>query len=62
MIEGRCIVGDLSGSRELATGETAFLPALEWHWHGAAPGGSACHLSIRKPGPTNWNMPSPPGK
>lgn len=59
VVEGRCIVGDLSGSRELATGETAFLPALEWHWHGAAPGGSACHLSIRKPGPTNWNMPSP---
>src|SRR5262245_8937707 len=59
VVQGRCIVGNLSGTRQLAQGETAFIPALEWHWHGAAPGQSACHLSIRKPGPTNWNMPKP---
>jgi quercetin dioxygenase-like cupin family protein len=59
VVEGRCIVGDPSGSRELAQGETMFIPALEWHWHGAATGQSGCHLSIRKPGPTNWNMPKP---
>jgi len=57
VVEGRVVVGNREGARELSVGETAFIPALEWHYHGAAPGSSACHLSIRKPGPTNWNMP-----
>jgi len=57
VVEGRIVVGNREGARELSVGETAFIPALEWHYHGAAPGNSACHLSIRKPGPTNWNMP-----
>jgi quercetin dioxygenase-like cupin family protein len=54
VVEGRCVVADESGRRELATGECALLPANQWHWHGAAPGQSACHISVRKPGPSDW--------
>jgi len=57
VVEGRCVVVDESGRRELSAGECVLLPANQWHWHGAAPERSACHVSIRKPGPTNWNVP-----
>jgi len=57
VVEGRCVVADESGQRTLGPGECAVLPAGGWHWHGAEPGGSACHVSIRKPGPTDWNVP-----
>jgi quercetin dioxygenase-like cupin family protein len=57
VVEGTCVVGDRAGRRELTTGEVAFLPGNQWHWHGAKPGVSACHISIRKPGPTDWSVP-----
>ena len=55
--EGTCVVADEAGRREVAPGECVFVPANRWHWHGAAPGLSACHVSIRKPGLTHWNVP-----
>jgi quercetin dioxygenase-like cupin family protein len=57
VVEGTCVVADEAARREVATGECVLLPADRWHWHGAAPGRSACHISIRKPGPTNWDVP-----
>lgn len=57
VVEGRCVVADDAGRRELAVGECAFLPRDRWHWHGAAAGSTACHLSIRRPGPTDWSVP-----
>ena len=57
VVEGRCVVADESGRRELGPGECAHIPAGRWHWHGAAPGHAACHLSIRRPGPTDWSQP-----
>src|SRR5581483_2026440 len=56
VVEGTCVVADRSGQRELRAGESALIRAGEWHWHGAAPGTSACHISIRKPGPTDWEF------
>lgn len=56
VVEGRCIVAEGSGRREVGPGECVVLPANRWHWHGAARGFSACHVSIRKPGPTDWNV------
>ena len=56
-VEGQCIVADETERRHLAPGEYSFTPAGHWHWHGAVPGESACHISIRKPGPTNWEVP-----
>ena len=57
VVEGRCVVADGSGRREIGTGEWVLLPAHQWHWHGAVPGIRACHVSIRKPGPTDWSVP-----
>ncbi len=57
VVEGTCVVADDSGRREAAAGESVLVPANRWHWHGAVPGRSACHVSIRKPGPTDWDVP-----
>jgi quercetin dioxygenase-like cupin family protein len=57
VVEGRCVVADQDERRELEPGEYSFTPAGKWHWHGAAMGHSACHISIRRPGPTDWNVP-----
>jgi quercetin dioxygenase-like cupin family protein len=57
VVAGRCVVADEDGRRELGPGELARIPAERWHWHGAAPGESACHLSIRRPGPSDWTVP-----
>jgi len=57
VVEGTCIVADGSAQRELRPGECVLVPAGRWHWHGAAPGGSMCHISIRRPGPTDWGVP-----
>lgn len=57
VVEGRCIVADDSGRRTIGPGECVFLPANRWHWHGAAPGAPACHVSMRRPGPTDWSVP-----
>lgn len=57
VVEGTCLVADEGGRREVASGECVLLPANRWHWHGAVPGSDACHVSIRKPGPTNWDLP-----
>lgn len=57
VVEGTCIVADESVRHHLHPGEHAFTPAGRWHWHGAAPGATACHISIRRPGPTDWDVP-----
>lgn len=57
VVEGTCVVADETGRSEIGPGECVNIPAGRWHWHGAAPGVSACHLSIRKPGPTDWSAP-----
>jgi quercetin dioxygenase-like cupin family protein len=56
VVEGRCVVADSAGRRELGPGECVRVPAGEWHWHGAVRGRSACHVSIRSPGPTDWTV------
>ena len=58
VIEGTCVVADGTSRRELRPGECALVPAGQWHWHGAAPGQSMCHVSIRRPGPTDWAGPT----
>ncbi len=58
VVEGTCVVADETQRRELHSGEYAHVSAGQWHWHGAAPGNSACHLSIRKLGATDWTVPT----
>jgi quercetin dioxygenase-like cupin family protein len=57
VVDGTCVVANREQRRELPTGGVALVKAGEWHWHGAAPGGSACHVSIRKAGATDWDVP-----
>jgi quercetin dioxygenase-like cupin family protein len=33
-------------------GDVIFVPAGEWHWHGAAPGHSMSHITVATPGTT----------
>jgi quercetin dioxygenase-like cupin family protein len=56
VLEGTCVVGQRSGRREIGPGECAHIPAGSWHWHGARAGTAMCHVSIRKPGPTDWTV------
>ncbi|MBV8084646.1 MAG: cupin domain-containing protein [Chloroflexi bacterium] len=57
VVEGTCVVADEHSLKHLAEGEIAFVKAGEWHWHGADKGTDACHLSIRKNGPTKDDVP-----
>ena len=54
VLSGRCVIADEHGRREFAPGEFVHIRAGTWHWHGAAPGTSTCHLSTKRPGPTDW--------
>jgi quercetin dioxygenase-like cupin family protein len=56
VVSGSCVVADDAGRRQAGAGELVVLPANRWHWHGAAPGQSMCHVSIRQPGPTDWTV------
>src|SRR5258708_37852577 len=49
VLSGTCVVADDSGRRQAGPGDYVRLPAGGWHWHGAAPGQSMCHVSIRRP-------------
>ncbi len=57
VVEGKCVVATEAGRIEIAVGESTIVPKGEWHWHGAVKHTDACHLSIKKPGVTDWNQP-----
>lgn len=56
VVAGTCVVADEEGRRQAGAGEYVVLPANGWHWHGAALGQSACHVSFRQPGPSDWTV------
>jgi quercetin dioxygenase-like cupin family protein len=56
VVEGTCVVADEHDRRHLGVGEMAFVRKGQWHWHGAAKGTDACHLSIKKEGVTDINV------
>ena len=39
-------------------GEVVFIPANEWHWHGASPGNFMTHLAVTE-GNTEWGKHVP---
>jgi quercetin dioxygenase-like cupin family protein len=53
-LEGEGVVGTLGERHRYRPGDTALIVANEWHWHGATPTSSTCHLSIRPGGPSVW--------
>ncbi|MDQ7800601.1 MAG: cupin domain-containing protein [Armatimonadota bacterium] len=56
-LEGEGVVATETERRVVQAGEVVWVPAGTWHWHGANKGRSCCHLSIKPPGPTDWNAP-----
>jgi quercetin dioxygenase-like cupin family protein len=60
-IEGVGVVGTEHDRRLYGVGGMAYIPAGEWHWHGATPDSPMGHLSIRPSGPTTWHPDVPIG-
>jgi quercetin dioxygenase-like cupin family protein len=56
-VEGTCVVATQHEQLHIDAGESAFISRGEWHWHGAVKHTDACHLSIKKPGETDWKQP-----
>lgn len=56
-VQGEGVVATEGERRVVHAGEVVWIPAGTWHWHGANKGCSCCHLSIKPPGPTDWNPP-----
>ena len=48
--EGVGIVANEEEEIEMKSGDTAFIPAGEKHWHGAVPGSTFSHITITRKG------------
>jgi len=57
VVSGRCLVVTETERRVVAAGQVAIVPQGIWHWHGATADGPMCHISIKLPGRTNWEVP-----
>ncbi len=57
VFSGRCLLVTEAERRIVETGEFAVVPRGIWHWHGATAEGPMCHISIKLPGRTNWDVP-----
>lgn len=54
-VEGSGVVATEDRLIHTAPGDIVTIPAGVWHWHGAAPNATTTHISIKRPGPTNWD-------
>ncbi|HEY7196449.1 MAG TPA: cupin domain-containing protein [Gaiellaceae bacterium] len=55
VVEGEGIVADERSRRPMRAGDVVVVPANVWHWHGATPGSSMCHLAAKHPSDTVWD-------
>jgi quercetin dioxygenase-like cupin family protein len=55
-VQGDGIVATETENYFASPGDVVTIPAGVWHWHGARRDSTACHISIRKPGPSNWDV------
>ncbi|MDR7486226.1 MAG: cupin domain-containing protein [Armatimonadota bacterium] len=57
VVSGRVVVV-IEDDRYIAdVGDFVIIPRGLWHWHGATRDGPACHISIKLPGRTHWDVP-----
>ena len=56
IIEGQGIVATENEKLMVSAGDVVTIPAGIWHWHGATRNAAMCHISIKRPGPTNWEV------
>ena len=56
IIDGQGIVATENEKLMVSAGDVVTVPAGTWHWHGATRTSAMCHISIKRPGPTNWEV------
>jgi len=56
IIEGQGIVATETEKLMVSEGDVVTIPAGIWHWHGARRNTAMCHISIKRPGFTNWEV------
>lgn len=56
IIEGQGIVATETEKLMVSEGDVVTIPAGIWHWHGARRNTAMCHISIKRPGLTNWEV------
>ncbi len=55
--EGNGVVATETERLLVGPGDIVVVPAGIWHWHGATPDSSFCHISSKPKGLTDWNAP-----
>lgn len=56
IIEGQGIVATEAEKLMVSSGDIVTIPAGTWHWHGARRNTAMSHISIKRPGPSNWEV------
>ncbi len=56
IIEGQGIVSTDREKLMVSEGDVITILAGTWHWHGATQNAAMCHISIKRPGPSNWEV------
>src|SRR5690242_11749219 len=54
IVSGQGIVATETEKHVVVPGDVISIPAGVWHWHGATRDTAMCHISIKQPGPTEW--------
>lgn len=57
VLSGQCVVVTETERQIVEAGHFAIVPRGIWHWHGATAKGPMCHVSIKLPGRTDWEVP-----
>ena len=57
VVEGSGVVATEPEKSRIEPGDVVVIPAGVWHWHGATPNTSMCHVSIKAKGATDWTSP-----
>ncbi len=55
-VQGKGIVATETEKKVCSVGDIVTVPGGTWHWHGATRDQAMCHISIRQPGSTNWDV------
>ncbi len=56
IVEGQGIVATETEKLLVSAGDVIAIPAGTWHWHGATRNTAMCHISIKRPGSSNWEV------
>jgi quercetin dioxygenase-like cupin family protein len=55
-VQGQGIVATETTRQVCSAGDVVTIPGGVWHWHGATREHAMCHISIRQPGASNWDV------